>query len=85
MRLIRILREKLTTLKLVNEPKWHSVYQSIEEYSVHIRKLKLESEGIPTMVFDQRDSSYNAFGYIYLQVPLDHVEEANKILKEFDE
>lgn len=85
MRLIQILKKKLTTLKLVNEPKWLTVYQSIEEHSVYIRKLKFESEGIPTMVFDQRDSSYNAFGYVYLQVPSEQVENANKILREFNE
>ena len=68
--------------KLVKEPKWVSVYDSHEEYSVRIKKLALEDAGIPVMIFDQRDSSYNAFGYIYLHVPTEHKERALQVLEE---
>lgn len=69
----------------MKEPEWVVVYQSHEEYSVHIRKLKLESEGIPTMIFDQRDSSYNAFGFVFLHVPAQEEEHARKVLTETNE
>lgn len=69
----------------MKEPEWVSVYQSHEEYSVHIRKLKLESEGIPTMIFDQRDSSYNAFGFVFLHVPVQQAERARQVLNETNE
>jgi len=83
MKLIRRIRSRLMSLrtKLVNEPAWITVYQSMEAYSIEIRKLALEDEGIKTLTFDQRDSSYNAFGYIYLQVHQKNVERANEILK----
>ena len=84
MGLIQRLREKWTTLrtKLVNEPRWVSVYDSHEEYTVHIKKLALEDAGIPVTIFDQRDSSYNAFGYIYLHVPIELKEKALQVLEE---
>ena len=47
--------------------------------------MKLEEEGIKTVIFDQRDSSYNAFGYVYLQVHKENVEQAEQILKEINE
>ena len=84
MGLIQKIKEKWTMLrtKLVNEPKWVSVYDSHEEYTIHIKKLALEDAGIPVTIFDQRDSSYNAFGYIYLHVPIEHKERALQVLEE---
>lgn len=55
--------------KVIKEPQWVSILESRDEYSVQILKLKLEDNGIPVIIFNQRDSSYNAFGYIYLNVP----------------
>ena len=83
MGLTQRLQEKLTMLrtKLVKEPKWVSVYDSHEEYTVHIRKLALEDAGIPVTIFDQRDSSYNAFGYVYLNVPVEHKKRALEVLQ----
>ena len=72
-------------MKLTKEPEWITVYQSTEEYSIRIKKMKLEEEGIKTVIFDQRDSSYNAFGYVYLQVHKENVEQAEQILKEINE
>ena len=67
-------------MKLVKEPSWESVFQSTDEYEVRIKKLKLEDEDIPAVIFDQRDSSYNAFGYLYLNVHIENVKKAKKIL-----
>lgn len=67
--------------KLANDSDWVTVYQSTDEYSARIQKLKLEDHEIPAMLFDQRDSSYNAFGYIYLNVQKQDELEALKILK----
>ena len=87
MEWIKKIREKWTVFrtKLVPEPEWVPVYQSYEEYSIHIKKLILEDAGIPVVVFDQRDSSYRAFGYIYLQVPAAEKERAEQLLKDADE
>ena len=67
--------------KLVNEPSWVSVYDSHEEYTIHIKKMALEDAGIPVSIFDQRDSSYNAFGYIYLNAPVEFKEKALQVLE----
>lgn len=67
-------------IKLAKEPKWITVFQSTDEYMVSIQKLKLEDAQIPVIQFDQRDSSYNAFGYIYLQVPTEMGENAKQII-----
>lgn len=65
----------------MNEPSWECVFQSTDVFEIKILKLKLEDEGIPVSIFDQRDSSYNAFGYIYISVPADRFEEAKTIIE----
>lgn len=62
-----------------------NVCQSMDEYTIRIKKLKLEDEGIKCIIFDQRDSSYNAFGYLYLQVQSADEAIAREILEESDE
>ncbi len=64
----------------MNEPEWVTVEESTDEYSIRIKKLLLEDEGIPAILFDQRDSSYNAFGYIYLKVHKENESKARKLL-----
>jgi hypothetical protein len=54
----------------------------MQEPLVHIYKIKLENLGIPVRLYDQRDSSYNTFGYLHLLVPRDKAEEAKQILEE---
>jgi len=57
-----------------------TVFQSTDEYMIRIRKLTLEDHEIPVMLFDQRDSSYNAFGYIYLNVRKEDEKRAVELL-----
>ena len=77
----RILKSwALHRIKLVNESQWVTIVESTDEYSIRINKLLLEDEGIPAIIFDQRDSSYNAFGYIYLKVQKENESEARKLL-----
>lgn len=42
--------------------------------------MLLKDAEIPAVIFDQRDSSYNAFGYLYLKVRQKDVAEASKLL-----
>lgn len=42
--------------------------------------MQLEEAEIPAVIFDQRDSSYQAFGYIYLKVRSEQLEKAREIL-----
>lgn len=76
---------KTSRIKLVNDPSWETIHQATDEFEIRIMKLKLEDEGIPVSIFDQRDSSYNAFGYIYLSVPTEYIEKAKSLLNIEDE
>jgi len=42
--------------------------------------MQLVEADIPAVIFDQRDSSYQAFGYLYLKVHREHLEKAREIL-----
>ncbi|HIP32516.1 MAG TPA: hypothetical protein EYG86_07135 [Crocinitomicaceae bacterium] len=66
--------------KLVPESKIVTVYQGTDEYSARIFKLKLEDEGIKVQLIDERDSSYNAFGYVYLKVLKENEQLAKQII-----
>ena len=76
---------KSLRVKLVSESDWVTVLQTSDEFTIRIEKLKLEGEGIPVMIFDQRDSSYNSFGYIYLNVHKKDEEAARNLLNSKDE
>ncbi len=52
----------------------------MDAFSIEIFKLKLEEEGIPVMIWDERDSMYNAFGYVHLQVRSEDEEKAKTII-----
>ena len=53
----------------------------MDSFSIEIFRLKLEEEGIPVMIWDERDSSYNAFGYVHLQVLNEDQDLAKKIIE----
>lgn len=57
----------------------------MDEYSVRLRILHLEAHSIEAVPFDQRDSSYLAFGYMYLNVRRENEQQALEILKHYDE
>ncbi len=67
-------------MKLSREPEWVTVFESHEEYVVRIKLMLLKEAEIPAVIFDQRDSSYNAFGLLYLKVRREFEEEALKQL-----
>ena len=70
---------------MVKEPNWVTILQSTDEFVVRIYKMKLEAHEIPVSIFDQRDSSYNAFGYIYLNVLAKDEKIALELMEESDE
>lgn len=78
-RLINWIRKK--QISLIKEPGWVTVVQSIDIHSIEIARMRLEEEGIECIVFNQKDSSYHAFGYIYLQVRIEDIERAKEILE----
>ncbi|GAB5416162.1 MAG: hypothetical protein Crog4KO_12540 [Crocinitomicaceae bacterium] len=82
MKLIRKLKNRWTNLrtKLIKEPEWVTIYESRDEYLVRIKHMQLKEAEVPAVIFDQRDSSYQSFGYLYLKVHTEHLEQANEIL-----
>ncbi len=66
--------------KLVREPEWVTIFESRDEYVVRIKHMQLVEADIPAVIFDQRDSSYQAFGYLYLKVQREHMKNAQEIL-----
>lgn len=70
--------------KLRNEQKsnsrWITVLTTKDIHFSTICKMALDEEDIPVLVFDQRDSSYNAFGDIVVQVLKEDMIRAQKIL-----
>lgn len=77
-RLINWIKKR--RISLVKEPGWLTVAQSIDNHLIEIKKMRLEDEGIQCILFNQKDSSYNAFGYVYLQVRAEDFERAKEIL-----
>lgn len=69
-------------MNLTKIPSRVNVFKTHDPYIAQIVKLKLDNEEIPAVVFDQRDSAYNAFGYIYISVPVEYVERATKLIEE---
>ncbi len=75
---------ELMSMKLSPSQGFKNVYDSTEMHLITLKKLELENNGIPAIIFDQRDSSYNAFGRIYLSVPIQFYDEALEILQDED-
>ena len=80
-----IVRWTALRTKIIPESNIVTVYQGTDEYSARIFKLKLEDEGIKVLYFDERDSSYNAFGYVYLKVHKNSEQRAKQIIETTDE
>lgn len=76
------MKNRLTAIrtKLVREPEWITIFESRDEYVVRIKHMQLIEAEIPAVIFDQRDSSYQAFGFIYLKVRQEELENAREIL-----
>ncbi len=71
--------------RLVPEKTVVTIHKGTDEFSARILKLKLEDENIPVQFIDERDSSYNAFGYVYLKVLAKDEERAKKIIERNNE
>ena len=86
MRWKKILRQiqayrKARKLTIIPDNPWVCVYRSMDVYSVLIRQMKLEEEGVKVRVFNQLDSSYNNFGDAGLEVLRSEKTKAMNILE----
>ncbi len=64
---------------------WATIYAGVDEHFIAICKFSLENEGIRTRTYNQKDSTYNAFGEIYLQVPTEEMDRAQNIVNSLHE
>lgn len=84
LKYLKKIWKELTTQKNSNS-KWVTVLSTSDIYYSSICKNTLANARIPVMIIDQRDSSYNMFGLIHLQVLQEDVIKAQKILNSPDE
>lgn len=59
---------------------WVCVYKTPKLFEANAIKGNLESENIPVVILNRQDSSYLAFGYVEVHVPLENEQEAKNIL-----
>ena len=64
---------------------WVSVFTTTSELEAGIVKDLLDEAGIPAVILNQKDSSYQTFGDISVMVSRDDQEEAKKVIKDYYE
>ena len=62
---------------------WVSVFTTTSELEAGIVKDLLDEAGIPAVILNQKDSSYQTFGDISVMVSRDDQEEAKKDIKDY--
>ena len=81
MTVIKRIRRLLNLVeKDQNSNRWKTILRTTDMHYSVICKMALEEEEIPVLIFDQRDSSYNVFGDIVVQVLKEDMIQAQKIL-----
>ncbi len=61
------------------------IFKTNQPHLAQIYKMKLENEGIPVIIFDTRDSSYNSFGQILLYVERENIVRAKHLISTTNE
>ena len=61
---------------------WKTIYETDNEYRVHIVNDILEDRGINSVILKKKDSSYNNFGRYELNVDSNDVIKAMKIISD---
>ncbi len=64
-----------------NDIKWTVLHKTTSSFEAEALKGNLETQGIPAIVLNKQDSSYNTFGYVEVHVDESRLEEALAILK----
>ena len=59
-----------------NNIDWVVVYKTTKDFEAEAIKGNLETQGIPTVILNKKDSSYQNFGYIEIHVDVTRKEEA---------
>ncbi len=64
------------------EKGWQEIYMTTHEYKAEMAKDILESENIKTVVLNQHDTAYQAFGEYRVYVAEENFEKAVELLKD---
>jgi hypothetical protein len=59
---------------------WVCVFKTNRRFEAEAVKGNLESEEIPCILLNKQDSTYMAFGYVELHVPIEFKKAAEMIL-----
>ena len=76
-------RKNSINLKPMTMENWVSVFTTTSELEAGIVKDLLDEAGIPAVILNQKDSSYQTFGDISVMVSRDDQEEAKKVIKDY--
>lgn len=63
---------------------WRKIYTTTLKQKAEILKGALENEGIPAVILDKKDSSYQVFGEVELYVNPENMEAAEEIIVKQD-
>lgn len=64
-----------------NDIKWIILHKTTSNFEAEALKGNLEAQGIPAIILNKKDSSYNTFGYVEVHVDKSRIEEAEALLK----
>jgi hypothetical protein len=63
---------------------WISIYSSDKPWQAEIAKQLLTENGIESVIFNKKDSSYQMFGEVEVFVSQENVEKSKEILKNIE-
>ena len=64
---------------------WVAIFHTAQHYKAVIASQILNENDIDSVIFDRRDSSYNAFGDVELCVRRDNVIRAKLLIKNIED
>lgn len=67
-----------------NDIQWVVLHKTTSQFEAEAIKGNLETNGIPAIVLNKKDSSYNTFGYVEVHVDKSKLKEAEQLLKSYN-
>ena len=64
-----------------NDIVWVVLHKTTSNFEAEALKGNLETQGIPAIVLNKKDSSYNNFGYVEVHVDKSKIKKAEALLK----
>jgi Putative prokaryotic signal transducing protein len=61
---------------------WIIIYSTPSTFEASAIQGNLESQEVPCIIYNQRDSAYNTFGMVHIKVPEDYRQQAFDIINQ---